>query len=55
MNGVMTATLGGIYKTSAQSRAPSIFRWVAVAGAVYSFVVGIIFLLGASGELPPLG
>ena len=58
MNGVMTATLGGVYQASASSgrpHAPSIFRWVAIGGAVYSFIVGIIFLLGASGKLPPLG
>ena len=58
MNGIMTATLGGVYKASANpgsSHAPSIFRWVAIAGAVYSFVIGVIFLLGASGKLPPLG
>ncbi len=58
MNGMMTATLGGVYKASASSgtqHAPAVFRWVAVAGAVYSFVIGVIFLLGASGALPPLG
>jgi high-affinity nickel permease len=58
MNGIMTATLGGVYKaaaTSGSSHAPSIFRWVAIAGAVYSMVIGVIFLLGASGKLPPLG
>jgi high-affinity nickel permease len=62
MNGLMTATLGGIYKASLQRsagnpsrQAPDIFRWVAIAGAVYSFVIGIIFLLGASNKLPPLG
>jgi high-affinity nickel-transport protein len=57
MNGVMTATLGGVYKATAgeSNKRPAIFRWVAVAGAVYSFVVGVIFLLGASGVLPPLG
>ena len=57
MNGAMTATLGGIYTASAStsSQAPAVFRWVALAGAVYSFVIGVIFLLGASGALPPLG
>ncbi len=62
MNGLMTATLGGVYKASlkrssehAGHNAPDIFRWVALAGAVYSFVIGIIFLLGASNKLPPLG
>lgn len=62
MNGLMTATLGGVYKASlkksaanAGHQAPDIFRWVAIAGAIYSFVIGIIFLLGASNKLPPLG
>ncbi len=62
MNGLMTATLGGVYKaslkrssTNATHHAPDIFRWVAIAGAVYSFVIGVIFLLGASNKLPPLG
>jgi high-affinity nickel-transport protein len=58
MNGIMTATLGSVYKATAASgsqHTPAIFRWVAVAGAIYSFVIGVIFLLGASGKLPPLG
>jgi high-affinity nickel permease len=52
MNGLMTATLGGIFGVS-QHR-PRLFRWVAVGGAAYSFIVGMIFILGASGKLPPL-
>jgi high-affinity nickel-transport protein len=57
MNGAMTATLGGVYKVSAghEHRTPAIFRWVALAGAAYSLIIGIIFLLGASNKLPPLG
>jgi high-affinity nickel permease len=56
MNGVMTATLGGVYTaTSGAQHRPAVFRWVAIAGAVYSFVIGVIFLLGSSGKLPPLG
>jgi high-affinity nickel-transport protein len=56
MNGVMTATLGSVYKASNNShRTPVIFRWVALAGAVYSLAIGVIFLLGASNILPPLG
>ena len=66
MNGLMTAILGGVYKASlktstehtdhpANHHAPDIFRWVAIAGAIYSFVIGIIFLLGASNKLPALG
>ena len=62
MNALMTATLGGVYRAAIDKSArgsnhpaPDIFRWVAVAGAIYSFVIGIIFLLGASNKLPPLG
>jgi high-affinity nickel permease len=53
MNGIMTATLGGIF--GASQHRPRLFRWVAIGGAAYSFIVGIIFILGASGKLPPLG
>ncbi len=53
MNAAMTATLGGVF--GASHHRPQLFRWVAVGGAVYSFVVGIIFILGASDKLPPLG
>lgn len=53
MNGIMTATLGGIF--GASQHRPQLFRWVAVGGAAYSFIVGVIFILGASGKLPPLG
>jgi high-affinity nickel permease len=53
MNAAMTAALGGVFGASAHR--PSVFRWVAVAGAVYSLAVGAIFLAGASGRLPALG
>jgi high-affinity nickel permease len=53
MNALMTASLGGIFGTS--SSRPQLCRWVAVAGAVYSVVIGAVFLAGASGRLPPLG
>jgi hypothetical protein len=53
MNAAMTAALGGLFGASAHR--PSVFRWVAVAGAVYSRAVGAIFLAGASGRLPALG
>lgn len=53
MNTVMTASLGGIFGAGAHR--PHFYRWVAVAGAAYSFIVGVIFLLGASDRLPPLG
>lgn len=53
MNAAMTASLGGLF--GAGKHRPRLYRWVAVAGAVYSFAIGIIFLFGASSELPPLG
>jgi len=52
MNAIMTATLSGIY--AAGTRHPNIYRWIAVAGAVYSLAVGFIFLMGASDRLPSL-
>jgi high-affinity nickel permease len=53
MNTLMTASLGGIFYAGLHR--PAFYRWVAVAGAVYSFAVGVIFLLGSSGRLPALG
>ncbi len=53
MNALMTASLGGIFNAS--KHRPQVFRWVAIGGAVYSFAVGIIFILGASDKLPALG
>jgi high-affinity nickel permease len=53
MNTLMTASLGGIFYAGLHR--PSFYRWVAVAGAVYSFAIGVIFLLGSSGRLPALG
>lgn len=52
MNAMMTASLGSVFSTGADR--PRLYRLVAVAGAVYSFAVGVIFLLGASDRLPPL-
>ncbi|MFT4114749.1 hypothetical protein [Silvibacterium sp.] len=53
MNGLMTAGLGGIF--GAGTHRPAVYRWTAVAGAVYSLGIGVVFLLGASDWLPPLG
>jgi high-affinity nickel permease len=53
MNTLMTASIGGIFGVSSQR--PALCRWIAVAGAVYSFAIGLIFLVGGSGKLPPLG
>lgn len=44
------ASLG--YSRSASN--PRLFRGVAAAAAVFSLVIGVIFLAGASGILPPL-
>jgi high-affinity nickel-transport protein len=53
MNTMMTASLGGIFGVGMHR--PAVYRWAAVAGAVYSFAIGVIFLLGSSGRLPALG
>jgi high-affinity nickel permease len=53
MNTAMTASLGGIF--GAGLHRPVFYRWAAVAGAVYSFAIGVIFLLGSSDRLPSLG
>jgi high-affinity nickel permease len=53
MNTLMTASLGGIFGMGLHR--PIFYRWVAVAGAIYSFAIGVIFLLGSSNLLPPLG
>ena len=53
MNTLMTASLGGIFGIGLHR--PILYRWIAVAGAVYSFAIGVIFLLGSSNLLPPLG
>ncbi len=53
MNGLMTASLGGAFKASGHH--PRFYHVIAWAGAAYSCVVGVIFLLGISGRLPSLG
>jgi hypothetical protein len=53
MNTLMTASLGGIFGIGLHR--PVFYRWVAVGGAVYSFAIGVIFLLGSSDKLPSLG
>lgn len=53
MNGLMTATLGGAFRTGASH--PRFYRAIAWTGAAYSCVIGVIFLLGISGRLPQLG
>lgn len=53
MNALMTASLGGAFQAS--SRRAAVYNAIAWAGAAYSFAIGVTFLLGASGSLPPLG
>lgn len=53
MNGLMTASLGGAFKSGAFH--PRFYHAIAWTGAVYSFGIGLIFLLGISSRLPQLG
>lgn len=53
MNTLMTASACGLFRSAApHPRAVQVFVGLT---AVYSFVIGCIFLLGSSGHLPPLG
>jgi high-affinity nickel-transport protein len=53
MNTLMTASAVGIFGMSAAQ--PKVLRFVIGATALYSVVVGSIFLFGASSLLPQLG
>ena len=53
MNTLMTASASGVFHGAALS--PRVMRFFVGATAIYSFAVGCIFLLGASGRLPALG
>ena len=53
MNALMTASLGGAF--SAGGHRPHFYRAIAWTGAAYSFIIGVIFLLGVSSRLPALG
>ena len=53
MNTIMTASAAGLFGFS--TRAPRIQYAVTAVTAVYSLVVGSIFLWGSSGSLPSLG
>jgi high-affinity nickel-transport protein len=53
MNTLMTASAVGIFGLSATK--PKVLRFVIGATALYSVVVGSIFLFGASTLLPQLG
>jgi high-affinity nickel permease len=52
MNTLMTASASGIFATS--NHRPRIQTLVTSLTAAYSFIIGIIFLFGASDKLPPL-
>ncbi len=53
MNGLMTASLGGAFRSGAVH--PRFYYAIAWTGAAYSFLIGLIFLFGVSGRLPQLG
>jgi high-affinity nickel permease len=53
MNTLMTASACGLFRGSAPH--PRVMRFFIGLTAVYSFVVGCVFLLGSSGNLPPIG
>ncbi len=53
MNALMTASMGGAFRASGHH--PRFYHAIAWAGAAYSCIIGIIFLFGISGHLPPLG
>jgi high-affinity nickel permease len=52
MNALMTASLGGAFRASGQH--PRIFHAIAWTGAIYSCVIGLIFLFGIADRLPAL-
>ena len=52
MNTLMTASASGIFATS--THRPRLQTLVTSLTAAYSFIIGAIFLLGASDKLPPL-
>ena len=52
MNTIMTASASGIFASSTQR--PRLQALITSLAAVYSFIVGTIFLLGVSDKLPAL-
>jgi high-affinity nickel-transport protein len=52
MNTLMTASASGIFAGSAHR--PKVQTFVTSLAAVYSFVIGLVFLFGTSDKLPPL-
>jgi high-affinity nickel-transport protein len=53
MNALMTASMGGAFRASGHH--PRFYHAIVWAGAAYSCAIGVIFLFGISGHLPPLG
>ncbi len=53
MNALMTASMGGAFKAGGYH--PRFYHVIAWTGAAYSCIIGLIFLLGISDRLPPLG
>lgn len=53
MNALMTASIGGMFKTG--SHLPRFYHLIAWTGAAYSCTIGVIFLFGISDRLPLLG
>jgi hypothetical protein len=52
MNTLMTASACGLFRGAASH--PRLMRFFIGLTAIYSFVVGCIFLLGSAGYLPPI-
>jgi high-affinity nickel-transport protein len=52
MNTLMTASLSGLF--GIKSLSPSFYRLFAWGGAIYSCVIGVLFLAGSSSLLPSL-
>jgi high-affinity nickel-transport protein len=52
MNTIMTASASGIFASS--THRPRLQAFITSLAAVYSFIVGTIFLLGVSDKLPAL-
>lgn len=52
MNALMTASMGGAFRASGHH--PRFYYAIAWTGAIYSFGIGLIFLLGISDKLPTL-
>src|SRR6185437_16140740 len=52
MNTLMTASASGIF--AGATNRPRVQTLVTSLTAAYSFIIGAIFLLGASNKLPPL-